>query len=186
MPIVNQQQEICATSVDLDCVTEQRAIFDDLNIQDICDKYCPLECDSTLYTTTVSSAIYPTDYYWGIIKYQSNILSKATTLNTFTPSSFNPTRLPSTSTAYSTKNSSSSASATTNKPGSTTRGSLTSPNKQGPPGNSPKPPIVADDSMKSTILMLSVYYDDLRYSLIEESPAIDFQTLIGVIGIYFF
>ena len=166
-------------------MSEQRAIFDELNIQDICDIHCPLECDNTLYSTTVSSAKYPTDYYWDIIKYQANILSMSTTLNIFQPAylvsilnldqneyddSYNATTtsINSLNLTKTTVSISDSNQTTTNA------------------ANAAVPVIinsVADDSTKSTILMLSVYYDDLRYSLIEEAPAIDFQTLIGIIGI---
>lgn len=43
-------------------------------------------------------------------------------------------------------------------------------------------PSKADDTMKTSILKVSIYYDDLRYTFVEETPAIDFVTLIGVIG----
>ena len=36
--------------------------------------------------------------------------------------------------------------------------------------------------LTSSFLKISVYYDDLRYTLVEEIPEISFETLIGVIG----
>ena len=175
----------------MDCVSAQRAIFDDLNIEDICDAHCPLECDSTVYSTSVSSAQYPTNYYWDIIKYQSNILSMATTRNTFKPGSLspsvsgqnNPTNIVNAVMSNNATTATLNNSPTTTVQGiittTTTTSAIVSQNDQ----NAGDPPSVASDSMKSSILAVSVYYDDLKYSLIEEVPAIDFVTLIGVIGI---
>lgn len=36
--------------------------------------------------------------------------------------------------------------------------------------------------IKSSILMLTVYYKDLRYTFIEENPAITFDTIVGIVG----
>ena len=41
---------------------------------------------------------------------------------------------------------------------------------------------VSIDSLKNSILKISVFFQELRYTYVAETPAIDFLTLIGVIG----
>ena len=45
-----------------------------------------------------------------------------------------------------------------------------------------RPPPQAPNStqLKSSVLMLSVYYEDLKYTLITEEPSITLETLIGI------
>ena len=131
----------------MNCGKKQR---DELNKQNSCDKHCPLECDSTVYSTSVSSAKYPTTYYWDVIKYQQNLITMSTSKNKFVPGE-NPTQSPNQTSAL----------------------------------LPPPPPPFVDSNLSESILMLSIYFDELRYSLIEEEPAIDFLTLLGVIGIRF-
>ena len=40
----------------------------------------------------------------------------------------------------------------------------------------------SNSDLSSSFVKISVYYDDLRYTLIQDTPAITFDTLIGVIG----
>lgn len=90
VPIINSTLEICSNEDELECVKEQRDEIDVTGIEDICDQYCPLECDSVLYTTSVSSAVYPTDYYGNILMSQTNINSKFNPKNTFSPDPHQP------------------------------------------------------------------------------------------------
>lgn len=85
IPIVDENQFICNNFTLLECVRSKRNFFDSQPIGDICDSYCPLECDSTEYETSVSTAEYPTDYYLDILKQQSNFNTKFVTQNTFSP-----------------------------------------------------------------------------------------------------
>ena len=161
-----------------------------MDIHDACDNYCPLECDSTSFSLSLSSASYPTDYYWDIIKYQSNIISKSVVQNTFTPSSGpNPGPQPvarrKRQAPGQALNDSSLTTVTTKSNPVNVQNTTASVSQQNQPGNSApnnNMPSKADDTMKTSILKVSIYYDDLRYTFVEETPAIDFVTLIGVIG----
>lgn len=51
--------------------------------------------------------------------------------------------------------------------------------KFGPINN--KEPI-KNDMFKATVLMVNVFYQELGYTLISESPAYSFETLIGIVG----
>ena len=46
----------------------------------------------------------------------------------------------------------------------------------------PMPDQYAGDHMKENILMVSLYYQDLKYTYIEESPYMDLLTFFGVLG----
>ena len=247
LPIRDQQPAICQTPIDLECAKKQR---DTLKIQEICDGHCPLECNSMVYTTSVSSAKYPTNYYWNIIKFQNNFITMSTSKNNFTTDSqplqmtqlsiprpfqfgtkkdpqaqpksnlqlqprtdLNPhsyTDLNPQPNTYSNPQPNSYQTLQLNtdpilqlntdpiiqpstdptlQPSTdpiiqpSTDPALQPNTNSIPPPNTPQPPPQnVDDRMKDAILMLSFYFDELRYSSIEEQPATDFITLLGVIG----
>ena len=190
----------------------QRDHFDELDISDACDRYCPLECESTTYSLSTSSAAYPSDYYWNIIKFQSNILAKTKILNQFTPSQssdkpgpmgrrkrqigFSSTPSPSivgsstaNSNTISTGLSTTSTKLNSNTVSGGSIGGSASPVSNSPAGGSSgsfPTSNSASDSMRTSILKISVFYDELKYTSVEEAPSMDFITLIGVIGKLFF
>ena len=141
IPITNTSQAICGNKTALVCVKQQRDYFDSLDISRTCDSYCPLECDSSSYSLSLNSASYPTEYYWGILLNQPNLVSKASVSHTFTPQSVSDMK--------------------TDQIQSSS---------------------VSIDSLKNSILKISVFFQELRYTYVAETPAIDFLTLIGVIG----
>jgi hypothetical protein len=141
IPITNTSQAICGNKTALVCVKQQRDYFDSLDISRTCDSYCPLECDSLSYSLSLNSASYPTEYYWGILLNQPNLVSKASVSHTFTPQSVSDMK--------------------TDQIQSSS---------------------VSIDSLKNSILKISVFFQELRYTYVAETPAIDFLTLIGVIG----
>ena len=74
--ITNPDQLICDTLTELDCVNKIRGNFDESRITDKCSEFCPLECDSVIYSHKLGMADYPTDYYFSILEKQSNFFSK--------------------------------------------------------------------------------------------------------------
>ena len=174
IPITNTSQAICGNKTALVCVKQQRDYFDSLDISRTCDSYCPLECDSSSYSLSLNSASYPTDYYWDILLHQPNLVSKAKVSHTFTPQSVSNMDM---------------------KPmGRRKRQASSQPNQQNgtnPQNNStfqsnqnlsPSVPVIDVNSVKNSILKISVFFQELRYTYVAETPAIDFLTLIGVIG----
>lgn len=156
IPAWDKSQLICSNGSSLDCVSTQRDEFDKMPIGDICDTYCPMECDNIAYSYSISSSNYPSKYYLSIIKQQSGLLSKFTTKHTFSPS---------TSLNSNIKGPKSNQI----NPATTTASSSTSST-------------VTDDTIQSSFLMINVFYNDLRYTLIEETQAVTLETLIGIIG----
>ena len=86
IPITDPDQTVCSDSDSLTCVKEEKDKFDKMKITDTCDSFCPLECSSTTYSATISSASYPTNYYSKIVKNQSCIISSFNPPNEFKPS----------------------------------------------------------------------------------------------------
>ena len=41
------------------------------------------------------------------------------------------------------------------------------------------------DLFRNTMVMINVYYDDLHYSIISETPTYQITDLIGLIGLFF-
>jgi hypothetical protein len=71
--------KICSTTEQIECVSGARETLSNISIATTCDKYCPLECDSIFYETSVSSSNYPTEYYSGILstnKAVTNLFSR--------------------------------------------------------------------------------------------------------------
>lgn len=58
----NLRGEICFKNADLDCINEFRASSEKLDLASYCGSYCPEECDTISYTTSLSSIDYPSKY----------------------------------------------------------------------------------------------------------------------------
>jgi hypothetical protein len=230
IPITDPIQVVCNNVTSLRCVKEEKDKFDKMKITDTCDSFCPLECNSTTYSATLSSASYPTSYYLKIVKNQSSIINNFNPPNDFSPPPLrNPGKiLPLATTTATTRNnvvsttirtntaapatssvSTSSSVSTTNNTASTITNIIQTTNydtttqtsnynsannstSQGPNSSTnnpdkkkdpPAPP--SEDSVRSSILMVSVYLNDLRYTYIEEQESITIDTFIGVIGFTF-
>lgn len=76
IPDVNLNITICKTRSNIECINKQRDTFNSQPIGDICDSYCPLECDSVQFSTSLSMAKYPSDYYIDVLSKQANISEK--------------------------------------------------------------------------------------------------------------
>jgi hypothetical protein len=53
----------CWTTTQLECSAEQRNRLETMSISELCDEFCPRECDSIYYSATTSMSDYPTAYY---------------------------------------------------------------------------------------------------------------------------
>lgn len=58
-------QTHCTTETDFKCIVEVKSVFVSKGLSKKCNDYCPVECDSVTYSTTVSTATYPTEFYSG-------------------------------------------------------------------------------------------------------------------------
>jgi hypothetical protein len=69
MVAVNEltQQRVCTNLSEMNCVAQIRSQFDTTPLSNVCDKYCPFECDSQIFDASINVAAYPTDFYYGII-----------------------------------------------------------------------------------------------------------------------
>jgi hypothetical protein len=65
----------CNTQKELKCVDDMRNYFNQHSLGDTCAAYYPTECDRFSYSTSVSMADYPTNYYYNVIKSQENLVN---------------------------------------------------------------------------------------------------------------
>jgi hypothetical protein len=147
---------VCSTSTELNCVENQREAMIVQSYGDLCDKYCPRECDSIDYTTSISLADYPTDSYSAIIQTQSSLATK------FNPSSTVP-----------------------NKARSVLGVARASPGPGPSPSPSPGPSQNAQCTscdLVTSVALVNVYIDEITYTKIEEEATITTDTLLGLIG----
>lgn len=173
IPIVNFNFAICNNKTSLNCVKKQRDFFDlNKNIDEVCGKFCPSDCEQITYSTSISQSIYPTDYYSNILALQNNLLDKFNPPILFNPVDRKEAPIPDS------KNSINETAfndfLTSDKFNSQTNQSL----DQGK--NIKKPPGKSD--LSSSVLMLSIFYENLQYTYIKESPAMEFDTMLGLIG----
>ncbi|CAF0843935.1 unnamed protein product [Brachionus calyciflorus] len=159
VPLVDKMLLICSNLSSLECVKNVREKVK--NLGEFCEKYCPSECDSLIYTNIMSLSAYPSVYYTNILRFQSNVVEKFNPIFSFNPTSFDLRK----------------------------KREIETSNKNGMPyivndgsnyWNSPTPP--TPEQVKSSVLSVSVFYDDLNYVSIEEKPAINLETLFGLIG----
>ncbi|CAF0821207.1 unnamed protein product [Brachionus calyciflorus] len=168
IPIVDSNLNICHNKSSLACVKSNRDHFDHLNIAEICDKHCPYECDSLVFMTTVSTASYPTDYYANLLMSQDNIIRKFNPKNVFVPEILEQNEKVSEEDSSEEENENDYV---------VTRVFNTISNQTVEIKKKP-----TDIEIKESILMLSIYYDDLRYLYVKESPSMSFDTLMGIVG----
>jgi hypothetical protein len=143
-----------------------------LDISRTCDSYCPLECDSSSYSLSLNSASYPTEYYWGILLHQSNLVSKAKVSHTYTPQSVSMDIKPMCRRKRQAPSQPNQQNVTNSQNNSTFQSNQ---------NLSPSVPVIDVNSVKNSILKISVFFQELRYTYVAETPAMDFLTLIGVI-----
>lgn len=122
IPNARRHAHVCNTIQALECVQSQRDIFDTTNIASLCDSYCPIECTTVFYDTSIYTSEYPSEYYIKILRQQRGFNEKFKQNKTDA------------------------------------------------------------NLIKSSILMLTVFYNDLKYTFIEENPAFTFDTMVGIIG----
>lgn len=87
IPSSMSNEPICSSINTLDCVQRERNEFDNKPISTLCDVYCPLECDTQTFSTTISQSEYPSSYYSNILPKQNGLASKFNVSSKFTPSS---------------------------------------------------------------------------------------------------
>ena len=74
--ITNTADNLCDNSTSINCVTSVRNNYDEYNILTTCIQYCPLECNTSQISYTISTAQYPTSYYYNILSKQPNFILK--------------------------------------------------------------------------------------------------------------
>lgn len=69
-------ENVCYNKSKINCVRKVKCLSDLKIIENECLKYCPQECDTVEYSTTLSNSGYPSDYYSKILKMQPNFADK--------------------------------------------------------------------------------------------------------------
>ena len=175
---------ICKTRSELQCVNSWKTSFNQI----ILTSDCPIECEEIVYTLSLNTASYPTDFYIQILQKIENINKRFKPDNDYPFSPFRPSQ-PNNSQEVSKTTISPGTQPSVGSGGSGSSGGSGKPN--GPGGTSeqtlPKPPSPAAPpiSLTNSFAKLSVYYEELRYTYVEETEAMTFDTLIGVIGFSF-
>ncbi len=151
-------------------------------------KDCPQECDTSFYQSNVFTSRYPTSYYAGVLSSQDKIKKKFVPSHTFVPDKLGnrppPTtvKVPVAVTTVAVP----IAVTTVAVPGPTLAGApatTASQNKNagGGSGVGVRPPPSRDD-ITNSFARINIHLDSTDYTLIEESPAITSDMLIGVVG----
>jgi DNA-binding XRE family transcriptional regulator len=191
IPLVNKSLLICSNSSLLECVNDVRSRFDSSPISEQCSKYCPLECTNEVFETSISIANYPTRYYATLLERQNNFKARYRATYSFTPFLARKPIDQSTTTIMTSDSSTSTTKTSQIQPIKNLVKRQLQSNER--PNSSMNKNSNKDnqfqvnfdkDNIKSTVLMVNVYYNDLRCIYIEEEPTITFNTLVGVIGNY--
>lgn len=157
---------LCSTKESLLCVERQRGLFDRQAISDLCQRDCPLECDTVEYKFETNEAVFPTNYYKTILTQDATIMDKFNIKN-----QFKPQRLPNPNISnVSITNAQSSANFQVNNNSNN--------NSIGGGGGGP----AGFSKLKGSVLTLYIYYETLRHTRISESELITFESLLGTVG----
>jgi hypothetical protein len=189
VPVTDTTTVLCKNSTTLDCVKNVTDNYDELGVSDRCDAYCPLECDSNIYTKSVSTA----RYYSGILGTQSSLQNKFTKgkSNSFSPptNTFRRRRevngwgvgpVTTTTTTQTAPLATTTVSASGGSVTTSSSGNATTASGGGSGGGGSLAPTLS--KIQQSVLALSIYFDDLRYVSIEENPAMTVDTFVGVLG----
>jgi hypothetical protein len=195
--IKNRSKYYCSTVEDFECIKDIRNEFDtNKTFSSICNDHCPTECFSIHYSTSISEADYPTDFYAEILENEPTFLSKF---------NVNIQQVISNQNAFSTGGNGRwqniilahsnnlineslyvDPSLTNYTSDEMQRNSALYEQKKGELENLNVLQMLDTEKKKNIIsgstLMLGLYYDELRYTVIEEKEAINFDTLVGIIG----
>ena len=128
---LNNANRSCMTHSDMSCMENMYLKFVDQNLVDLCQVYCPLECDSVEYPVFLSSNSFPCGKYTELLM-NNSVFIKHLALKGYKLSN------------------------------------LTSADSH--------------SLAKQSLLALNVYFDDLKYTLISESPKTSIFDLIANIG----
>ena len=120
--ITNSSVRGCHTETDLTCLASIKSSFQQDDIRYHCDNYCPIECLSVSFSTSVHTASYPTDAYLNLLLRQSSFIS-------LFPASSNLTT-----------------------------------------------------AIPASVAKINVFYNDISYTALIESPTLTPDTLLGNIG----
>ena len=175
--ILNLNNSLCKNRTQLECVDLEKNKFN----KTISNDDCSAECNSVEYSVNINSASFPTKYYSKILENDNRVKSKIKDMYLFTPSiqfdsSNTPKQINSNNNASNNK---------TNEPVNL-QTTTTRVNNQNNIRTVEKPiKYIIKPSINDTIsslLKVSIYYENLRYTLNEEKPSLDVETLYGVIG----
>lgn len=186
LPTLDGTNFTFCTGIALMCAKKERNKFDsEIQIDDVCGPFCPLECKSMIYSKSVSSAAYPSIYYLDILSKQANIANKFNLKNAFNPGEYIKTLSKSNITMINQNINSTSTTSCFTFSISTNNSTLNKTNNNSTNNNNSTSNIsssISADDIKSSILSFSVYLEDLRYTDITENPAITIEGLIGLLG----
>ncbi|RNA31126.1 FMRFamide-activated amiloride-sensitive sodium channel isoform X1, partial [Brachionus plicatilis] len=183
IPIVHSNLTICHNMDSLKCVKDQRDFFDsNKNIHEVCGKFCPNDCDQMVYSTAISQSIYPTDYYASVLQNQDNLIDRFNPSYVYSASNNRRKRSIAGSDSLVKTNSTNHINASNSQilSYSSTTLSTEKLKESSSTTESGTRPDLAD--LASSMLMISVFYDNLRITQIRELPAINFETMLGLIG----
>ena len=85
-PYYDPSTYTCTTQDQLDCAAQQIKLMN----TPVDPIYCPVECDSIYYTSSIDSADYPSNYYADLLLGQQKILRRLNASIQFTPQIYNP------------------------------------------------------------------------------------------------
>lgn len=74
LPRINSKLKICYNKRELNCMIDRRDIFYSKHVYNICNLYCPLECDSIKYISITSTAQYPSQWYSKLLKQYKQLI----------------------------------------------------------------------------------------------------------------
>ncbi|RNA16101.1 amiloride-sensitive sodium channel subunit gamma [Brachionus plicatilis] len=73
IPSYDLNANLCKSYEELVCIEQIRDIFDSQDLSLMCGDHCPISCDTIDYDYLVSYSDYPSEYYYNVIKKQSNV-----------------------------------------------------------------------------------------------------------------
>jgi hypothetical protein len=184
-PARNRTGQYCSTIEDFECLKKIRLEFDvNKTFSSICKSHCPLECYSVYYSTSSSEANYPSDFYASMLSRQKNFLDKFSFDQSSQSTYSSSGRWGDWGSIF---NRSNVTNADSIVGGVLLLGEQANSSETNPEANDVNILEALNtqqqlEMISSSTLLLSLYYDDLRYTVIQDNEAITPETLVGVIG----
>jgi hypothetical protein len=168
LPSDQNNVSLCHIPPKMRCVKNVSINYEALGIGITCNNYCPTECDSNLYATSISTADYPTNYYSNVLASQSNLISKFSSGQRSVPVLSSGRRRRDLNEHV--VNSSLDAHYSCDTKIRKARAAAAAKKN------------VDSGSIKQSVLALAVYFEDLNYVYILENPSMTIDTLVGLVG----